>query len=695
MKEPKLRRRFRIRTAFVIPIILLIAIAIGTVGYISFLNARIAVDDLSLQLRRELTDRTIRQMQSYIDNTFTINTINVSSFQLGQIEPSDDRSHKQFFHQVKLLPFISAVYCGRESDGGFLSLGKIRKNKPLLVSTVNPKQSPLREYFMLDQDGQKGELVERLDKIYDPRVRPWYKKAKTVGKPVWSDIYIDFNTALPTISASSPAFATDGKFIGVCSVDLFLPKEFSQFLRTLKIGRNGVAFVTDQQGVMVASSTTEPLFVEDGDRKTRLPAINYGNPMVQDTAQYLQKNLSDRYGFYEFDLRQRKQLLQVVPLNDERGLKWILVISIPAANFTGRIDTNNQFTLAATLVALLASMIIGIFAAHRITAPILKVALVARQISEGDRNQRVSTSVIMEIDSLGKAFNTMTDSLDDLISTLEDRVQERTAQLSIANAEVVLLNQKLKAENQRMGAELDVARQIQAMILPKTSELESVLALDLVGYMEPALEVGGDYYDVLTLGDRIMIGIGDVTGHGLESGIIMIMVQTAVRTLLSIGETDPVKFLSAINLTIFENVKRIDSSKNLSLCLLDYQNGNLYVTGQHESVIIVRSQGEVEQIDTLDLGFPIGLVDDIKDFIYQKQISLNSGDLIVLYTDGITEAENLDQELYGLERLLAVIAAHHSQTTKEIRAAVIEDLRSHIGTQKVFDDITLVVIRYR
>jgi phosphoserine phosphatase RsbU/P len=694
MRGSKFSWKFRIRTTFVVPIILLIAIAIGTVGYISFLNARAAVDDLSLQLRRELTDRTTRQMQSFIANTFTVNEINLSSFQIGEIDPNAERSHRQFFQQVKLFPFISAVYCGRD-DGAFLSLGKMRKHKPLLVSTVNPSKSPWREYFLLDRDGRKGKLIERLDKIYDPRQRPWYKKAKAVGKPVWSDIYVDFNTGEPTISGSSPAFDGNGKFTGVCSIDLFLPEEFSRFLKTLKIGKSGVAYVVDRQGLMVASSANAPLFSGIGDSQKRFSAIDYNDPMVRDTAKFLRSLRGDRYGFYEFTYNQQQQLVQAVNLDDGRGLNWQLVISIPATDFTERIDANNRFTFLATLLALFCSIVFGVMVAHQITAPMLKVVAVARQISQGDRDRRVESSTISEIDSLGKALNKMADSLDDMIANLENRVRERTVQLSIANAEVISLNQRLAAENQRIGAELDILRQIQEMILPKTHELESVVALDLAGYMEPALEVGGDYYDVLTLGDRIIIGIGDVTGHGLESGVITIMVQTAVRTLLSLGETDPVKFLSAINLTIFENVKRIDSSKNLSLCLLDYHQGNLYLSGQHENVIVVRSQGEVEIIDTSDLGFPIGLIDNIEEYIYQKQIDINTGDLIILYTDGITEAENPDREFYGLERLLQLAKKHHQQTANQVRAIVIEDVRSHIGSQKVFDDITLVVIKIR
>ncbi|MFS8118563.1 MAG: PP2C family protein-serine/threonine phosphatase, partial [Microcoleus sp.] len=134
--------------------------------------------------------------------------------------------------------------------------------------------------------------------------------------------------------------------------------------------------------------------------------------------------------------------------------------------------------------------------------------------------------------------------------------------LVCANQEITVLNNRLKAENVRMSAELDVTRKIQQMLLPKDLELKEVIGLDIAGFMEAAEEVGGDYYDVLQHEGRVKIGIGDVTGHGLESGVLMIMLQTAVRTLLAYNEPDPVRFLSAINSAIYDNVQRMKCDKN-------------------------------------------------------------------------------------------------------------------------------------
>jgi serine phosphatase RsbU (regulator of sigma subunit) len=231
------------------------------------------------------------------------------------------------------------------------------------------------------------------------------------------------------------------------------------------------------------------------------------------------------------------------------------------------------------------------------------------------------------------------------------------------------------------------------MLLPTADELREIDGLDIACYMDPADEVGGDYYDVLQHNGQIKIGIGDVTGHGLESGVVMVMTQAVVRALLTNGETDPVRFLDTLNRALYGNVQRMGTDKNLTLALLDYAKGEVKLSGQHEEMIVVRKGGDVELIDTIDLGFPIALDSDIADFIHQKTVQLESGDGVVLYTDGITEAENLDGEHYGQERLCEVVKVHWSEPAEAIKEAVVRDVRRHIGEQTVYDDITLVVVK--
>ena len=268
-------------------------------------------------------------------------------------------------------------------------------------------------------------------------------------------------------------------------------------------------------------------------------------------------------------------------------------------------------------------------------------------------------------------------------------------QVEEAYAEIQILNEQLKRENLRMGAELDIARRLQQMVLPMPEELLNIPGIDISGYMQPAEEVGGDYYDVLRYPDnRIGIGIGDVTGHGLESGVLMLMTQTAIRTMVDRGESDPSVFLNTINRVLYQNIQRMGVDRSLTLSIVNYQDGHLRLIGQHEEALIVRAHGEIERIDTLNLGFPLGLVDDIEQWVTEAAVRLTPGDGLVLYTDGITEAQNAASDFYGLDRLCAVISANWQHASAEaVKAAIIEDLRQFVGSAPMYDDVTLVVLK--
>jgi serine phosphatase RsbU (regulator of sigma subunit) len=313
-------------------------------------------------------------------------------------------------------------------------------------------------------------------------------------------------------------------------------------------------------------------------------------------------------------------------------------------------------------------------------------------IAEGQIFIRNTEQELAQLKSQVATLTQLLDVFDQSILVQSDRLEQAIEQLADSAQELDTLNQRLKEDNLRMGAELDLVRQMQQLILPNPEELE-IEGLDIAGYMEAADEVGGDYYDVLNTDGVVTLGIGDVTGHGLESGILMLMAQTAVRTLKEIRETDPVRFLDALNRTLYKNVQRMNSEKSLTLAILNYSEGWVSISGQHEETLIVRNGGQVERMDTMDLGLPIALHDDIAEFISHISIELQLGEGIVLYTDGIPEAKDINKKQYGVEQLCEVISQNWHLSAQEIKQAVIDDLRGHIGTQKVFDDITLLVVK--
>lgn len=198
---------------------------------------------------------------------------------------------------------------------------------------------------------------------------------------------------------------------------------------------------------------------------------------------------------------------------------------------------------------------------------------------------------------------------------------------------------------------------------------------------------------------QVKFAIGDVTGHGLESGVLMLMTQMGVRTLVNSGERDPQRFLDVLNRTLCNNIDRLHTSKEMTLNLIDYEpqsnGGKITLSGQHETAIVLRSGGVVELVDTEDLGIPLGLDSDITSFLGSTSLELSSGDGVLLYTDGITEAENEAGEFYGQQRLCQIAGEHWGNSAEDIKNAVVDDLALYVGKREVFDDVTLMVVKQR
>ncbi|MEM9543182.1 MAG: SpoIIE family protein phosphatase [Cyanobacteria bacterium P01_E01_bin.42] len=387
-------------------------------------------------------------------------------------------------------------------------------------------------------------------------------------------------------------------------------------------------------------------------------------------------------------------LYSYAPIRDNVGQQeGFLLIEFDASAVIRSRRRARQTSLIIFSSTLPFALFFGWWLTRSLTSPIRELVDSARSIARGKLDRFVRVQSQDEIGLLAEAFNQMISQLKASFDTLEAKVAERTQQLEAANESISSLNTRLEKENTRLSEELEVTQALQKMFLPKLNELKQVPGLDIAGYMKPATEVGGDYYDIITYGDRVKICIGDVTGHGLESGVLAIVVQTAIRTLLANKETNLEKFWDVINRVLIDNIHRINSDKILTLLLLDYRNNSLYLSGQHEEVILVHANGKIERIDTINLGFPVGLDSDITPFIDEKKIDLHSGDVIAIYTDGISEAEDINGIQYGLDRFCEVIQYNREQSAEDIQNAVLEDLEKYIGVQEIYDDITMVILK--
>jgi phosphoserine phosphatase RsbU/P len=710
-------RKLPLRMVLIIPFVLQTFGVAALVGYLSYLNGQKSVNSLVQDLQIEVQARIRNQLDHYFATPPQLNLINAQAFQSGQLDLLNFKTVGQTFWQ-QLHIFNASFINFSTVNGEFVGVGDFGDG------TIRIEEVPLKtrgKSYQYRTDAQGNRVRLASVQAYDPFEEAWFTNALKSRQPLWSDIYNwEGYPQIMSISASYPVYGRDAKLFGVLGVDLKL-SSISNFLSRIAIGKSGKIFILERSGLLVASSGKEALFSKANGKIDRLSALGSKDLDIRHTTEMLQKNLGSfatLQGEHRLTLNidGQNKYVQIAPWRDKLGLDWLVVMVIPESDFMAQIQANTQRTAILSILALLLAAGLGILTARWIAKPVLRLsrasqsfAQAAQQRFMGDTlHQPMVKSSIQELETLSQAFYQMGTQLQQSFAELETanqeleaRVAQRTRDLQQANLKITQLNEQLHTDNVRMSAELDVTRRLQQMMLPKAEELEHLGNLDIACFMEAAQEVGGDYYDVIP-GIRpvslegnglLTIGIGDVTGHGLESGVLMIMAQTAVRTLVATNEQDSAKFLNALNQVLYENAQRLSPGKNMTFSLLQYQNQRLQISGQHEDVLVFRGDRTVEQVETMELGMPLGLMQNIQDFVGQTQIQLSPGDGIVLYTDGIPEAEGEDRVLYGLERLMAIVQQHWALPAQAIQERVIADVRSHIGDRPVYDDMTLVILK--
>jgi sigma-B regulation protein RsbU (phosphoserine phosphatase) len=552
----------------------------------------------------------------------------------------------------------------------------------------------------------------------------WAKDTHT--RPVADEItqtapYTDAITGKLIVSFFQPLWTADRKDVaGTAGADITLD-QLAQTVENVKVAQTGFGFLAMSDGNVVAINSTGEQTLglrtasdASGSGVTGLERSMKGSSqpaiakLALDREQGIQHLLLERNGQqvpYIVIVKKlpATNLWSSGPVRQEAMSLGVVVPEreIDASLYAAQAkisEAANRIVIYQILAILMSLLIvtIAVFAASkRITGGISALADAAKRIQAKDYSVRVGITSKDEVGEAGEAFNRMAEQISYHTENLEQLVDERTAQIEDAKEEISTLNAQLERENRRLGTELAVAERIQLIVLPLQQELDEFQALEIAAYMRPAEEVGGDYYDVLRSGNRLKIGIGDVTGHGLESGVLMLMVQSVARALQEAGNNDAVKFLTDLNSAIFKNIVRTKIDKHLTLAFLDYDGKEMILSGQHEEVIIVRANGDVERIDTMDLGIPIGLEADISAFVKTREIGFKKGDLILLHTDGVTEAENGAGELFGMARLCCEALRLKGQSADKVVSEIIATLMHFIGSQKIHDDITLLAVRHR
>ena len=331
--------------------------------------------------------------------------------------------------------------------------------------------------------------------------------------------------------------------------------------------------------------------------------------------------------------------------------------------------TRRALTVSITLVGgvVLFSLLFAWILGSGVTRRVEVLRDASRRIAAGDLDVRVDISQSDELGQLGGAFNDMTNELGRARAALSDRA--------------------------RMARELEIAAQIQRALLPPSPRHAD---FEFAGRMLPADEVGGDFYDVLSDPQRgaLWISIGDVSGHGVGAGLVMLMAQVAFAShFLNDSSEDPARVLRAVNALLCENItNRLRDDKYVTAQLLTYHGeGKFACVGAHEWPLVYRAKSQ--RCEIIEAPGPwLGIVSELSD-VPVTTLTVEPGDVLCLYSDGITEAQNSQGELFDLSRMSAAIEAAlaRGSSLDEVTQAVFREVEAFSGRHD--DDWTMLLAR--
>ncbi len=447
----KLSVKLSLRTVLIVPFVLQTFGAVGIVGYLSFKNGQQAVNNVATQLRGEITNRIDSNLKSYLTIPHQVNQSNAVALDLGQLKLQDLVGlERHFWRQIQIFDSLTFSGMGLENQQ---NLGAERADDGSLTVRVSTIENnfDFRTYATNKKGDRTKQLTNKLN--FDPRTRPWYKAAVAAGKPTWSQIYPHTKGITSYLGAAMPYKDESGQLQGVLLTNINL-SEIGQFLQSLKIGKTGQSFIIERDGMLVATSTVEKPIRTVANKDfgaERIKATDSSNPLTKATALFLAKNSTSQTRTaqqLEFKLQDKRHFLQVLPFSDDKGLDWSIIVVIPESDFMAEIDANNRTTILLCIAALIISTVIGILTARWVTKPILQLNETAKDIAKGNWHQSGQIDRTDEVGQLAKSFNSMAQQLQESFETLEQKVEERTAELATSNQQLEVSKEKAEVANQ-------------------------------------------------------------------------------------------------------------------------------------------------------------------------------------------------------------------------------------------------------
>ncbi len=579
------------------------------------------------------------------------------------VDPQDEAIQRE----VRLLGnFQEALYA-------------INSNNPSIVSNYIATESGIMfqaDYISARKFDEAGNIMP-----LDAKERPWYQGAAETGELFLTEVVEDLHTKRPTVMCGVPIYS-DGVLKGVAGAGMYLDN-VEALVEDMDLGESGQACIVNQVGQVLFASDQDDMrtpFYPGRDLHSRVDeALNTLAMMAENHesgVMLLELNGISKYvacspmtttGWSVFVILSQEEV-DAPTVQLQKDLDRISEEA--AAEAARHVKTTTILLPVLLAVALLAALIVSLLLSRRIVNPIVTLTEKVRQVEGDNLDFHWELETGDETQTLAASFESLTERMKTYITDI----------------------QSITAEKERIGTELALASRIQADMLPSIFPAFPYRGdFDIYASMDPAKEVGGDFYDFFLIDDdHLALVIADVSDKGIPAALFMMVSKILIKNHVMNG-LSPAKVLEKVNEQICAN-NREDMFVTVWLGILDLKTGKLTAANAgHEYPVLKQADGHFELIKDVH-GLVVGGFPDVRYKEYEWQLS--PGAKVFVYTDGVPEAGVSRGDAFGTERMLQVLRETEDSSPREILRAVDQAVAAFVEDAPQFDDLTMLCVQY-
>ncbi len=497
-------------------------------------------------------------------------------------------------------------------------------------------------------------------------LQDWYQVSAITRKIIWSEPYYDEGGGNIIMSTCSVPFYRKerGKriFTGVVTADISLTW-LQKMIKSIKIMNHGYGFLISKHGTLVTYPDINKIMNESifsmADEANDPDLRKIGRKMINGDSSFIP---------YKCRIFGHKSWMYYTPLASNN---WSLAVVFPENELFAKLNRLNNAIMILSVIGLVILFVIIILISHKVTKPLREFAVITEDIGSGNFNRQLpDINGNDEIGKLNRAFGAMQKALAQYIENLK----------------------KTTAAKEKIESELKIARDIQLGIIPKMfPAFPERPEFDIYALLVSAREVGGDLYNFFFIDeDHLFFSIGDVSGKGIPASLFMAVTQTLSRAR-SDKNMAPGAILTRMNQDLCRD-NEMSMFVTYFAGILNIKTGKLHISNAgHNPPFIINPEKEITGLRDKH-GIPLGVM-DLEPY-KSAEITIQPGDSIVMYTDGVTEAMNINNEEFGEPRLLEILNANRKLDAENLTKLLLKEVKTFAGEQEQSDDITILVLAY-